>query len=115
MEQLKASKGPVKNKNAKAPSSKGIHASSVKKNKDGKEVASAASNGSFTLDSHPKQPTKNKSSSDKQARLSKVNFVVIFVAYEILHRCSGIQMVLLHWFLLLSFWLCNKNYSFGIP
>ncbi|TKY74731.1 WAVE-DAMPENED 2 [Spatholobus suberectus] len=73
MEQLKATKGPVKNKNAKPPSPRGVHASSVKKSKDGKdeEAASAVSNGTFTLDAHPRQPIKNRSLSDKQAWLSK--------------------------------------------
>ncbi|KAG5034221.1 hypothetical protein JHK87_009131 [Glycine soja] len=71
--QLKVGKGPAKNKNAKPPSPRGSHVSSVKKNKDGKdeEVASAVSNGTFALDSHPRQPIKNRSLSDKQARLSK--------------------------------------------
>ncbi|KHN07077.1 hypothetical protein glysoja_023260 [Glycine soja] len=72
-EQLKVGKGPAKNKNAKPPSPRGSHASSVKKNKDGKdeEVASSVSNGTFASDSHPRQPIKNRSLSDKQARLSK--------------------------------------------
>ncbi|RDY07995.1 Protein WVD2-like 5 [Mucuna pruriens] len=72
-EQLKAGKGPVRNKNAKPPSPRGVHASSVKKSKDGKdeEVASAVSNGNFALDPHPRQPIKIRSLSDKQARLSK--------------------------------------------
>ncbi|KAG5032647.1 hypothetical protein JHK82_016226 [Glycine max] len=36
MEQLKLAKGPAKNNNAKPPSPRGSHASSIKKNKDGK-------------------------------------------------------------------------------
>lgn len=78
IEQSKTRKGPVKNKNAKLPSPKGVHTSSVKKSKDGKdgEAASSVSNGISALDSHPKQPVKNRSFNDKQTRLSKVNFVV---------------------------------------
>ncbi|KAK7410265.1 hypothetical protein VNO78_00907 [Psophocarpus tetragonolobus] len=72
-EQLKAGKGPVKNKNAKPPSPRVGHASLVKKNQDGKdeEVASAVSNGTFASDSHPRQTVKNRSLSDKPVRLSK--------------------------------------------
>jgi len=62
MEQLKLAKGPTKNNNAKPPSPRGSHASSIKKNKDGKheEVASSVSNGTFASDSHPRQPIKNR-------------------------------------------------------
>ncbi|QCE16247.1 protein WVD2-like 5 [Vigna unguiculata] len=72
-EQSKAGKGPVKNKNAKSPSPRGVHGSSIKKNKDGKgeEVASTVSNGTFSSDSIPRQHIKNRSLVDKQARLSK--------------------------------------------
>lgn len=79
-EQSRLRKGPVKNKNAKSPSPRGVHTSSVKKNKDGKdeEAASSVSNGTFTLDSHPRQLIKNRSLNDKQTRLSKVNFVATF-------------------------------------
>ncbi|KAJ1410948.1 TPX2, C-terminal [Sesbania bispinosa] len=71
--QLRAQKAPVKSKNAKPPSPRGVHASSVKKSKDGKdeEAASAVSNGTSALDSHPRQPIKNRSFNDKQTQLSK--------------------------------------------
>ncbi|XP_020238577.1 protein WVD2-like 5 [Cajanus cajan] len=72
--QLKAGKVSFKNKNVKPPSPRGVHASSIKKSKDGKdeEVASAVSNGSSALDSHPRQPIKNRSLNDKQTRLLKL-------------------------------------------
>ncbi|XP_027354315.1 protein WVD2-like 5 [Abrus precatorius] len=72
-EQVKAQKGPVKNKNAKTLSPRGVHASSAKKSTDGKneKATSVFSNGTFALESHPRQPVKNKSFSDKQTRLSK--------------------------------------------
>ncbi|KAK7352707.1 hypothetical protein VNO80_18135 [Phaseolus coccineus] len=72
-EQLKAGKGPVKNKNAKSPIPRGVHASSIKKSKDGKDekVASTVSNGTFASESTPRQHIKNRSLSDKQAQLSK--------------------------------------------
>lgn len=49
--QSKTRKGPVKNKNAKLPSPKGVHASSVKRSKDGKdgEAASSVSYGTSAL------------------------------------------------------------------
>ncbi|BAT78161.1 hypothetical protein LR48_Vigan04g219100 [Vigna angularis] len=72
-EQSKAGKGSLKSKNAKSPSPRGVHASSIKKNKDGKgeEVVSTVSNGTFTSDSIPREHIKNRSLTDKQARLSK--------------------------------------------
>ncbi|CAJ1973717.1 unnamed protein product [Sphenostylis stenocarpa] len=72
-EQFKVGKGPVKNKNAKSPSPRSVHASSIKKTKDGKdeEVASTVSNGTFASDSIPRQQIKNRSLSDKQDGLSK--------------------------------------------
>ncbi|XP_068480379.1 protein WVD2-like 5 isoform X2 [Phaseolus vulgaris] len=74
-EQLKAGKSHVKNKNknAKSPIPRGVHASSIKKSKDGKEeeVASTVSNGTFASESTPRQHIKNRSLSDKQAQLSK--------------------------------------------
>ena len=79
-EQLRAQKGPVKNKTAKPPSPKVVHASSVKRSKDGKveQASSAVSNGTLASDSHPIQLTKVRSSNDKQTRLSKVNVIVTF-------------------------------------
>ncbi|XP_027354321.1 protein WVD2-like 5 [Abrus precatorius] len=72
-EQVKAQKGPVKNKNAKIQSPRGVHAGSLKKRTDGKDEKTAylVSNGTFAAESHPRQPVKNKSFSDKQTRLSK--------------------------------------------
>ncbi|GAU23155.1 hypothetical protein TSUD_306030 [Trifolium subterraneum] len=64
-------KGLVKNKNAKLPSAKGVHTSSVRNNKDGKDKEATVSNGTSTLDSHLRQPIKNKAVNDKQTRLSK--------------------------------------------
>ncbi|WJX41772.1 hypothetical protein P8452_29080 [Trifolium repens] len=69
-------KGLVKNKNAKLPSPKGVHTSSVRNSKDGKDkeataAATSVSNGTSTLDSHLRQPIKNKAVIDKQTRLSK--------------------------------------------
>ncbi|CAJ2643553.1 unnamed protein product [Trifolium pratense] len=69
-------KGVVKNKNVKLPSPKGVHTSSVRNNKDGKDkeataAAASVSNGTSTLDSHLRQQIKNKAVNDKQTRLSK--------------------------------------------
>ncbi|XP_052723779.1 uncharacterized protein LOC128193734 [Vigna angularis] len=73
-EQSKAGKCIVKSKNAKSPSPRGVHASAIKKNIDGKgeKVASTVSNGTFASDSIPREHIKNRSLTDKQARLSKV-------------------------------------------
>ncbi|KAK7283084.1 hypothetical protein RIF29_12356 [Crotalaria pallida] len=66
--QSRALKGPVKSKIAKSPSPRGIHSSSVKRTKDGKgvEASPAVSNGTLALDSHSRQPIKNRLSNDKQ-------------------------------------------------
>lgn len=94
--QSRAQKGSVKNKIAKPPSLKGIHSGLVKRSKDGKdEEASspAISNGTLALDSHPRQPIKNRSFNDKQTR-SKVNSVVTFDCFTTcLHRQSGSQII----------------------
>lgn len=84
-EQARGPKGPAKNKNAKPPGPRGVHVSSLKKSKDGKEkeAASAVSNGTLAVDSHKRQPIKNKSFNDKQTRLSKVNFLLFrLTAYQ---------------------------------
>ncbi|WJX16282.1 hypothetical protein P8452_06332 [Trifolium repens] len=73
-EQSKGQKGPVKNKNAKAASSSGVHATLVKNSKIGKDklASSAVSNGTSALDSRPRQqPLKTKSFNDRQSQLSK--------------------------------------------
>ncbi|KAG4934038.1 hypothetical protein JHK87_048040 [Glycine soja] len=72
--QSRAPKGLVKNKNAKAPSSSGVHASLVNKSKIGKdkEASSSVSNGTSALDSRPRQSTKSsRSFNDRQTQLSK--------------------------------------------
>ncbi|XP_017408104.1 protein WVD2-like 5 isoform X2 [Vigna angularis] len=72
--QSRATKGLVKNKNAKAPSSSGVHASLVNKSKIGKdkEASSSVSNGTLALDSRPKQSIKSsKLFNDRQTQLSK--------------------------------------------
>ena len=76
-QQLKTRKGPIKNNNAKAPSSRGEHASLVKRGKD-EEASSAVSNGTSA---RPQQPTKTRSFNDRQNQLSKVNPVVTFVCF----------------------------------
>jgi hypothetical protein len=81
-------KGLVKNKNAKLPSPKGVHTSSVRNSKDGKDkeataAATSVSNGTSTLDSHLRQPIKNKAVIDKQTRLSKVYFVVTVLYFDL--------------------------------
>ncbi|XP_061341029.1 protein WVD2-like 5 [Gastrolobium bilobum] len=70
---LRARKGLIKNKNAKAPTPRGVHASLVKRSEDGKDekTSSTVSNGTFALDSHPSQSIKNRSFNDKQTQLSK--------------------------------------------
>ncbi|XP_061376409.1 protein WVD2-like 5 [Gastrolobium bilobum] len=70
---LRAQTVPVKNKNAKAPSSTGVRASLMKRSKNGKdkEALSAVSNGTKALDSHPKQSIKSRSLSERQTQLSK--------------------------------------------
>ncbi|KAF7817252.1 protein WVD2-like 5 [Senna tora] len=70
-EQVRASKGPVKNKNGKSPSLKGAHASGVKKSKDGKdeEAQSSAPNGSLALNT--RQPIKSRSFNDRKTQISK--------------------------------------------
>ncbi|KAG4382619.1 hypothetical protein AAZX31_14G113000 [Glycine max] len=72
--QSRAPKGLVKNKNAKAPSSSGVHASLVNKSQIGKdkEASSSVSNGSSALDSLPRQSIKgSRSFNDRQTQLSK--------------------------------------------
>lgn len=103
--QSRAPKGLVKNKNAKAPSSSGVHASLVNKSQIGKdkEASSSVSNGSSALDSLPRQSIKgSRSFNDRQAQLSKpkVNSVITFACFpnlllRNLHKCAS--------FLLLSF------------
>ncbi|XP_019438775.1 PREDICTED: protein WVD2-like 5 isoform X2 [Lupinus angustifolius] len=71
--QLKASKGPIKNKSAKTTTSSVVHASLVKRNKNAKdkETSSAVSIGTSALDSHTRQPIKNKSFNGRQTQLVK--------------------------------------------
>ncbi|XP_016169819.2 protein WVD2-like 5, partial [Arachis ipaensis] len=71
--QLRAQKGPVKEKCAKPTGSKGVHANSVKRCKDGKDehASSAVSNGTSASEPHPRQPAKLSSYNDKETRLSK--------------------------------------------
>lgn len=77
MEKSRTKKDLVNNKNSKLPSPRGLHMTSVRKNKDGKDeeaaVASSVSNATSTLDSHPRQPVKNRAVNDKQTRHSKHN------------------------------------------
>ncbi|XP_068471568.1 protein WVD2-like 5 isoform X2 [Phaseolus vulgaris] len=71
--QSRAPKGFVKNKNAKAPSSSGVHAGLVNKSKirKDKEISSSVSNGTLALDSRPKQSIKSsRSFNDRQTELS---------------------------------------------
>ncbi|MED6197950.1 hypothetical protein PIB30_061611, partial [Stylosanthes scabra] len=70
MQQLKVRKAPVKNNNAKAPSSRGVHSSLVRRGKDGKaeETSSAVSNGASA---RSRQPAKTRSFNDRQNQLSK--------------------------------------------
>ncbi|XP_019447549.1 PREDICTED: protein WVD2-like 5 isoform X2 [Lupinus angustifolius] len=70
--QLKAQKDPVKNKNAKASASSGVHSSLVKRNKiaKDKEEASSVSNGASALDSCTRQPINSRSLNNRQTRLS---------------------------------------------
>ncbi|RYR55191.1 hypothetical protein Ahy_A06g030441 isoform C [Arachis hypogaea] len=69
-QQSKARKAPVKNNNTKAPSSRGVHSSSVRRGKDGKaeETTSAVSNGASA---RPRQPAKTRSFNDRQNQSSK--------------------------------------------
>ncbi|KOM28280.1 hypothetical protein LR48_Vigan511s010300 [Vigna angularis] len=92
-EQSKAGKCIVKSKNAMSPSPKGVHASTIKKNKDGKgvEVASTVSNGTFASDSIPREHIKNRSSIDKQARLSKV--CLSYMACQVGDGIAGLEEV----------------------
>ncbi|TKY58142.1 WAVE-DAMPENED 2 [Spatholobus suberectus] len=71
--QSRAPKGLVKNKNAKAPSCIGVHASLMNKSKIGKdkEASSTVSNGTSASDSRPRQPIKSRSFNDRQTQLSK--------------------------------------------
>ncbi|KAE9588997.1 hypothetical protein Lal_00012615 [Lupinus albus] len=71
--QFKACKGPIKNKSAKTPTSSVVHSSLVKRNKNAKdkEMSSAVSNGASALDSHTRQPIKNKSFNGRQTQLVK--------------------------------------------
>ncbi|CAJ1972077.1 unnamed protein product [Sphenostylis stenocarpa] len=83
--QSRAPKVLVKNKNVKAPSSSGVHASSINKSKTGKdkETSSSVSNGTSALDTRPKQFIKSSSRSfnDRQIQLSKpkVNSIAFWV------------------------------------
>ncbi|KAJ1404868.1 TPX2, C-terminal [Sesbania bispinosa] len=76
-EQSRAQKGPVKNKNAKAPSSSssGVHASLVKRSKNVKDrqASTAVSNGTSALDSRPRQSIikSSRSFNDRQSQFSK--------------------------------------------
>lgn len=60
-------KGPVKNKNSKLPSPKGVHTNSVRNSKDGKDKEATAATTSVSNGTS----TKNKAVIDKQTRLSK--------------------------------------------
>lgn len=80
LEQLRTSKGPVKNKNVKPPGPKGVIASG-KKSKNGKdeEAQSAAPNGALALNS--RQPIKSRSFNDRKPQMSKVHFIVILACF----------------------------------
>ncbi|MED6187952.1 hypothetical protein PIB30_081362 [Stylosanthes scabra] len=71
--QLSAQKVLVKEKCTKPTGSKGVHANSVKRSKDGKDdhASSAVSNGTSASESHQRQPAKIRLSNDKETRLSK--------------------------------------------
>lgn len=73
-EQPRAPKGLVKNKNAKAPSSSGVHASLTKRSKNGKDKqpSSAVSNVTLALDSRPRQSIKGRPFNDRQSEMAKV-------------------------------------------
>lgn len=101
-EQSRARKGPVKNKNAKAHSSSGVHASLLKRSKNGKDkqASSAVSNGTSALESRPIQSIKSTSFNDRQSQLSKVNPVVL---PKCLLRNSESQIILFLSFLIFYF------------
>lgn len=81
--QLKARKDPVKNKNAKASTSSGVHTSLVRRSKNGKdkEASSSVSNGTSALDSRPRQPIKSRPFNDRQTQSSKVSSLVTFACF----------------------------------
>ncbi|KAK7320688.1 hypothetical protein VNO77_30387 [Canavalia gladiata] len=70
--QSRTQKGPVKDKNAKAPSSS-VHANLVNRSKTGrdKEASSAVSNGTLALTSRPRQSIKSRSFNDRPIQESK--------------------------------------------
>ncbi|KAK3212100.1 hypothetical protein Dsin_016806 [Dipteronia sinensis] len=71
--QPKPHKGQSKNKNEKPLSTKNVSSTEVKKGKDGKgaEATPTVSNGLGGLNSHSKQPVKNRSFNDRQVHVSK--------------------------------------------
>ncbi|RYQ94486.1 hypothetical protein Ahy_B08g089402 isoform D [Arachis hypogaea] len=71
--QLRAQKGPMKEKCTKPTGSKGVHTNSVKRFQDGKDehASSAVSNGTSASEPHPRQPAKIRSYDDKETLLSK--------------------------------------------
>ncbi|CAK8568625.1 unnamed protein product [Lathyrus sativus] len=75
MEKSRTGNGLVKNKKVKQPSVKGVHRGLVRKNRVGKDeevvAASSVSNGTSTLDSHPRHAVKSRALNVKQTRLSK--------------------------------------------
>jgi len=83
--QSKATKGLVKNKNAKAPTSSGVHAGLGNKSKIGKdkESSSSVSNGTLAVDSRLKQSIKSsRSFNDRQTQLSKPKVNSLFFACQ---------------------------------
>ncbi|KAE8056369.1 hypothetical protein FH972_013147 [Carpinus fangiana] len=65
-------KAQSKSKNEKPPSLKGATAALAMKSNDGKDVdQTSTSNGSFGLNSRPKQPSKSSSFNDRQVQLAK--------------------------------------------
>ncbi|XP_054795102.1 protein WVD2-like 5 [Prosopis cineraria] len=71
--QSRVSKVPVKNKNGKPPSPKGILACGPKKSKDGKdeEAISSVSNGNLASKTHSRQHIKSGRFIEKQTQMSK--------------------------------------------
>jgi len=123
--QSRAPKGFVKNKNAKAPSSSGVHAGLVNKSKirKDKETPSSVSNGTLALDSRPKQSIKSsRSFNDRQTEFSnpKVNSLFFVCQSKLYYYLCLLSLFLFskldeyNMLLLILSVFGNKVYSLGI-
>lgn len=112
-EQSRAPKGLVKNKNAKAPSSSGVHASLTKRSKNGKDKqpSSAVSNVTLALDSRPRQSIKGRPFNDRQSEMAKVYSVITFACFHITHNCASFVPS----FVIFNSVLRYKNCSLAFP